>query len=257
MTDKDAALKSGILTKYAELSAHPVFSSLNTIEDLRLFMQFHVFAVWDFMLLLKRLQREFTGIALPWTPPVNRLAARHINEIVLAEESDKAPSGAFMSHFELYITAMREVGADTSQVEEFINLLRGGTSIEAALVDVGADPLVQRFVNATANTAMSGKLTEVLGSFFYGRENVIPLMFSGLLAQWRFDEGNAPVFVFYLKRHIELDADRHGPLADAIIKAHVHDDARMTELFVAAADAVSERRMFWDGVLARIEERRG
>jgi hypothetical protein len=126
MNDTIATMKENIARDYAELSAHPVFSSLKTMDDLRIFMEMHVFAVWDFMSLLKRLQREFTNLSVPWTPPKNFIAARLINDIVLGEESDDAPGDKHMSHYDLYIGSMKEVGADTTKVEGFIELVRGG-----------------------------------------------------------------------------------------------------------------------------------
>lgn len=257
MNDTIALLKQNIAKDYTALGAHPAFGSLRTIDDLRIFMEMHVFAVWDFMSLLKRLQREFTTMTVPWTPPKNFIAARLINDIVLGEESDDAPGGLHMSHYDLYIGAMREVGADTSKVEGFIDLLRKGEPHAAALEKVGAHPTVARFVNATLNTALNGKTHEVLGSFFYGRENVIPTMFKGLLNGWKIDASTAPMFVFYLERHIDLDTERHGPAAKAIIEElfGVNEQA-LLELHHAAQNAVRERLLFWDGVLAHVEELR-
>lgn len=257
MNDTISVMKDNIAKDYAALTAHPAFSSLRTMDDLRIFMEMHVFAVWDFMSLLKRLQREFTNMNVPWTPPKNFVAARLINDIVLGEESDEAPGDKHMSHYDLYIGAMREVGADATKIERFINLLRDGEPYAAALEKVDAHPVVKRFVSATLNTALNSKTHEVLGSFFYGRENVIPLMFKGLLAGWKIDATTAPMFVFYLERHIDLDSERHGPAAKAIIEELFgNNEPALIELHQAAQNAVRERLVFWDGVLALVEERR-
>lgn len=96
-------------------------------------MSWHVFAVWDFMCLVKRLQRELTSIELPWLPSATPVATRMINEIVLAEESDETPDGISMSHLELYLLSMKDAGADTGQIEEFIAWLRTGKPVNRAL----------------------------------------------------------------------------------------------------------------------------
>jgi hypothetical protein len=256
MTGTTESLKTQIAGEYAAVSRHPVFDALESVEDLRIFMECHVFAVWDFMSLLKRLQCELTTMSLPWTPPPSVIAARHINEIVLGEETDEAPGGKHMSHYELYAGAMREVGANPAAIERLMDLLRGGDCIEVALAKVDADPAVARFVTSTINTAINGSLPQVLGSFFYGRENVIPHMFRRLLERWKIDGGTAPVFVFYLERHIELDSERHGPLAEGIINELARDEASQLVLLTSALAAVRERHLLWDGVLARLRERR-
>lgn len=256
MTDTIESLQESIAKDYAALSAHPVFSTLKNMDDLRIFMEMHVFAVWDFMSLLKRLQREYTSMSLPWTPPKNFVAARLINDIVLGEESDDAPNDQHMSHYDLYITGMREVGADTQKVTTFIKLLQEGEHYNNALAKVDAHPTVARFVSHTLNTALNGKTHEVLGAFFYSRENVIPLMFKALLEGWKIDTKTAPAFVFYLERHIQLDTERHGPAAKAIIQEmYGKDEEKLIELHLAAQAAVRERRIFWDGVLTRLQER--
>ncbi len=249
------SLKAQIAVEYAAVSSHPVFDALETIGDLHIFMERHVFAVWDFMSLLKRLQRELTSMNLPWTPPPSVVAARHINEIVLAEETDDAPGGRHMSHYELYVESMREVGANPAKIEMLMDMLRRGDSIRTALDKVHADPAVVRFVTESINTAVNGSLPQVLGSFFYGRENVIPHMFRRLLERWKIGASKAPVFVLYLERHIALDSEQHGPLAEGIIAELVSEETSQLEMLKAALAAVRERHRLWDGVLERLKQR--
>src|SRR5580658_2579931 len=101
----------------AELLDHPIYTQVTSVADLRSFMEDHVFAVWDFMSLLKRLQQDMTCIRVPWFPVNNAKAARLINDIVIGEETDVDPDGSYVSHLDLYLRAMRDIGASTRQFE--------------------------------------------------------------------------------------------------------------------------------------------
>ena len=244
--------------KQQVLANHPVFSAIQTMDDLRLFMSWHVFAVWDFMSLLKRLQRELTTIDLPWLPPANPVAARLINEIVLGEECDDSPDGGHLSHYEMYLMAMKEVGADTNQIAQFEAALRSGTPFEEGLKTVSVHPRVNDFVVGTLSTAIHGSVFEVLGSFFFGRENVIPRMFQRLLDKWQVDEKDAPMFVYYLNRHIELDSDSHGPAAWKLITELTKDNPEgVQQLLSAAKTAIDARCQLWDGLAEELTKRHG
>jgi len=246
-----------ITEKQKSLENHRAFSAIQNIDDLRVFMTWHVFAVWDFMCLVKRLQRDLTSVDLLWVPSDAPLAARLINEIVLGEESDEAPGGNYISHFELYLLAMKEVGADTEQIEKFIDLIRMNTSVKEAMEKLSVNPYIQDFVNNTINTVVNGNVYQVLGSFVFGREHVIPKMFRGLLDNWHIDVNDAPMFVYYLKRHIELDGDEHGPAAIKIIQSLTKENqAAIQQLSCSALDAIDHRAILWDGMVKAISQRK-
>lgn len=243
--------------KLIAMREHKVFSQVSSLEDLRKFMESHVFAVWDFMSLVKRLQRDFTCINVPWIPPKNRMAARLINDIVLGEESDEMPGSHTGSHFHMYLAAMKEVGASTDGIEKFIELIEEGIDYKEALEKISASQIVKNFVKSTMEVCVNGTTEEVLGSFFYGREDSIPQMFSHFLNTWKVKPDEAPIFKYYLERHIELDGDDHGPAAKKIISSVIDGDEKKEErLYESASKAVNERILFWDGLLNNIESKR-
>lgn len=240
-----------------KLAQHPVFESLGSLADLRHFMCAHVFAVWDFMSLLKRLQRDLTCVSVPWMPRQDKVAAHLINEIVLGEESDIAPNGEPASHLDIYLDAMREVGADTVQFEHFLALTRSGIEPAEAMLRAGVPEHVRAFVAHTLRVAARESTLSVLANFFHGRENVIPAMFDSLLQRWQIAEDRAPMFVFYLKRHIEVDGETHGPMARQIIERLAEGDADGQDVLLRAAiESMRARIALWDGVQQSLLEAR-
>lgn len=239
----------------ASLLDHPIYARVNGAHAARVFMSHHVFAVWDFMSLLKALQRRLTSVELPWLPPLDRQAARLINEIVLAEESDEDGKGSFAGHYDLYLEAMGNVGADSTGIERMVNALRAGLSLERALV-VGEVPEASaEFVRTTLDIAMNGATHEIAAAFFLGREQVIPSMFDQLRTSvGRVDTGITERLRYYLSRHVEIDADQHGPAAERLLVSLCgDDDEKWAGAEATACRSLRARIQLWDGVVRALD----
>jgi hypothetical protein len=243
-------LKIQELRKY--LTEHPMYRQLDRVAHIRRFMEAHVFAVWDFMSLLKALQRELTCVEVPWVCRNDAQMMHLINEIVLGEESDSDGEGGHISHFELYLQAMDECGASRARIDGFIADLKTGVQWEAALTKAGVPPHVEAFVRNTLSVALSGAVHRVAAAFFYGREDVIPDMFRAMIAAMESHAGGTPPRLrYYLDRHIEVDGDSHGPLARRMMMKLCGDDrVRHREAVETAISVLNSRIALWDGVAA-------
>jgi hypothetical protein len=232
------------------LVAHPLYAALRDERSVRVFMEAHVFAVWDFQSLLKALQRTVTCVDVPWLPTADPEARRLVNEIVLDEESDLAPAGGHLSHFEIYLQAMRECGADTSPIESFIARLRSGLTLEDAFDSPAIPPGVAPFVQATLAIARCGEPHRIAAAFAYGREEVIPAMFQQIIARLAAASPCAwDTLRYYLERHIGRDAEQHGPQADRLARKLCGDDAtRWLQATEAARTSLEARVNLWDAV---------
>ena len=244
----------------AALLDHPIYTHVASVADLRRFMEDHVFAVWDFMSLLKRLQQDMTCITVPWFPADNAKAARLINDIVIGEETDVGPDGCYVSHLALYLRAMRDIGASTRHFEKFRSLVFVGVPVEVALRQIGAPSHIQAFVAHTMALANSGSTEEVLAAFFYGREDIIPEMFRKLLGTlYGTKDNNEGLrnFVYYIDRHIELDGDSHGPKGRELLDDLVMNlpYARERALRVAC-HSIKARIELWNGTLSTLRNSR-
>lgn len=237
------------------LLGHPLYARLRTLEDLALFMECHVFAVWDFMSLLKALQQRLTCVQVPWVPVGDNRVRRLVNEIVLGEESDQAPDGTPSSHFELYLLAMQEARADTAAVQGFIRRLQEGASIADALASGGVPDCVADFVKHTFAVIEGGKPHVIAAAFTYGREDLIPAMFHELVSRLESEfPGRLSVLRYYLERHIQLDGDEHGEMGRTMVELLCEGNPqREDEARRAAVEALQARLKMWDGISAMIE----
>lgn len=234
----------------SSLLKHSLYAHIDCLEALHFFMQHHVFAVWDFMSLLKTLQQRLCHTSVPWLPPESRQGCRLVNEIVLAEESDEDGSGGFASHFELYHQAMQTCGADTSVIDRFLAELRAGQTVQQALGKADAPIAVRGFVSQTFDVIETGDLCAVASAFTFGREDLLPELFRQIVNQLSLDpSAGLDRFKYYLERHIDLDGEEHGPMAEQLVNFLCGEsEAKRKTAQDAAVDALKSRLRLWNSV---------
>lgn len=234
---------------------HELYRTIKTKDDLGVFMQFHVYAVWDFMSLLKSLQNQLTCVRVPWLPVGDADTRFLINEIVVGEESDVDMNGVRKSHFEIYLDAMEQAGADTTSIKSFISSLKNGKPLLQAFEDAKTPDAAQKFVLSTFEFINSNQAHLLSAVFTFGREELIPGMFVAMINDLHHhfpDEISA--FKYYLDRHIEIDGGHHSHLATSMTKNLCGTDLNKWEEATSAVEKALEMRLqLWNGALNAIK----
>lgn len=252
-----ATINDSIQTRKNLLLNHSLYNRVKTIEDLHCFLENHVYAVWDFMSLLKALQTKLTCTTTPWFPTTNPETRYLINEIVLAEESDLTLDGRHQSHYEMYLEAMLDCGADTTPIEHFLSEVNSLQNIFVAIKTSNTHPNIKAFLDFTFRIIEEGKPHEIAAAFTFGREELIPSMFTEILKNFQanFPESNLDKLIYYFERHIILDADEHGPMAMKMISELCGDDVqKWSDVEEVSIMALEKRIGLWDAIEEHIIE---
>lgn len=230
---------------------HPLYKKVQTIEDLQCFLENHVYAVWDFMSLLKALQAKLTCTTTPWFATKNPETRYLINEIVLAEESDLSIDGRRLSHYEMYIEAMQSSGANTTGIEHFLSEVDSLQNIFVAIKKSSLHPNIKNFLDFTFKVIEEGKAHKIAAAFTFGREDLIPSMFTEILKNFQenFPKTDLSKLIYYFERHIQLDADEHGPMAMKMITELCGTDAqKWSDVEEVSKLALEKRIGLWDAI---------
>ncbi|OOG71162.1 DUF3050 domain-containing protein [Flavobacterium sp. A45] len=250
-----ATINTGIQIQKQQLLNHSLYQKINTVEDLHQFLENHVYAVWDFMSLLKALQNKLTCTSTPWFATPHPETRYLINEIVLAEESDLSIDGRRLSHFEMYLEAMQDCGAKTNSIEHFLEEVNSLQNIFVAIKKSNLHPNIKAFLDFTFKVIEEGKPHKIAAAFTFGREDLIPKMFTEILKnfQSKFPDNDLNKLLYYFERHIELDADEHGPMAMKMITELCGDDSKKwSEVEAISILALEKRIGLWDAIEEQI-----
>ena len=241
-----------------QLLTHSLYEKVKTIEDLHCFLENHIYAVWDFMSLLKALQNKLTCTTTPWLPIGNPEVRYVINEIVVAEETDLAFDGTRQSHFEMYLDAMQQCGANTKEINAFLENVKTTQNIFVSIKQSDLHPNVKAFLDFTFRIIEEGKAHKIAAAFTFGREDLIPSMFTEILKnfQQNFPETDLSKLIYYFERHIELDADEHGPMAMQMISELCGtNETKWKELEEVSIEALEKRLGLWNAIEEQITQK--
>ena len=237
-----------------QLTEHPLYEKIKTVEDLKFFTSHHVYAVWDFMSLVKKLQLTLTCTALPWRPAAHPELGRLINEIVWGEETDLDYEGRPLSHFEMYLNAMEALGVDTTLFHSNYQRLIHSSDILTEIESLVLPEAVADFLKFTFETIQSDQLHCIAAVFTFGREDLIPDLFIAMIKNMgQKDAVNTQPIVYYFERHIEVDGDEHGPLALKMVELLCGNDPKKWEEATEAAKKALEKRLaLWNAISAQL-----
>lgn len=245
------SIKIEIESLRQELLKHSLYAKISTLQDLHVFLENHVYAVWDFMSLLKSLQIHLTSVSIPWKVPPNAQLRYLINEIVVAEESDLALDGSRQSHFEMYVDAMKACGATTVPVQNFLLEVERTKNVFVAIQNSHLPDEVKAFLHFTFTTIETRQPHKIAAAFTFGREDLIPSMFTAMVKnfQQNFPETDLSKLIYYFERHIAIDADEHGPMAMKMIDELCGTDMqKWQDVLEVAKQALQKRIDLWNGI---------
>ena len=241
-----------------KLLNHRLYSNIERIEDLQIFTENHIYAVWDFMSLLKALQIKLTCTKTPWVPNNNSQTAYLINEIVLAEETDVNQLGERKSHYELYIDAMIDIGAKIEFPTKNINEIASSKNVFASIDNLELHKNIKEFLRFTFSVIEEGKPHKIAAIFTFGRENLIPNMFNEILREFEknIKDKDISKLIYYFERHIELDEDEHGPMAlEMVSMLAENDQKKWDEIEKISIEALEKRILLWDAINDQLEKK--
>jgi hypothetical protein len=258
-----AQFQSNIADHKKNLFNHDIYKQVNEIRKAKFFMESHIFGLWDYLTMLKSLQRELASrsILLSEIPNLPFL----INQIVLNEEVDEEGSREYLTAlglYQLYIKAMEEISADSRPITYFVDLIKAGTYWKQALYETKENfrnipDTTYSFLEHNLNVIEFSKIHVIAGVFFFGRED-IHYSFGNFLKISQEKDINISHLRSYLQRHIDDDGETKNPkLGEYILNLLCkNDNSKWKEVEVEVISSIQKRNEFWDGIVESFEKER-
>jgi len=158
------------------------------------------------------------------------------------------------SHFELYLESMENLGANTNLIKKFIKEINSSQSYYESVKKFNIPSVVKEFMDFTFDIIKTNKNHVIASVFTFGREDLIPDMFIEIVKKLSSEKNiKTDLLIYYLERHIELDADEHGPMALKMINNLCGSDPiKWKEATIASEKALKMRIKLWDYVLNEV-----
>ncbi len=231
-----------------KIKQHDLYAHICSLNDLRIFMEHHVFCVWDFMCLLKELHSRIVTTRAPWLPPNDSYSAHLISRILLEEETDRTEDGKnYCSHFELYLKAMHAIGANTWPIQHFLQRLSQQEMLIQAAENCQLPASIQQFICTTFGF-FSHDTHIMAAAFVYGREAITSSLFTPLVQQLELNipceqKSKLKPLLYYLNRHIQLDDAEHLPRALQMLMNLANGDAKKWSKIITHAKVSLHARL--------------
>ena len=256
-----AAIETRIAPLRKRLRQHRIYESLKSLDDVRRFMEVHVFALWDFMHLVKCLHRA-PSTAEATCPPKKRFKKSAgvqslVDEMVQNYANDLNERGERMATFRMYLDAMEQLGAETKCVASFLgdcgdcgDLRAGdlGPVVGPSLLSCRAPRGAADFTAYTCQVIDSSKDHKVAASLVFGRQSLIVDALLRALGEVERREGTrVDKFRFLLSKYKSLYANNWPALSyQVLVELCGYSDEKWKEAEEAAVGALKARIALWD-----------
>jgi hypothetical protein len=151
----------------------------------------------------------------------------------------------------MYLDAMKECGATTQPVLDFLEQVASTKNVFVAIKNANLPEEVKDFLHFSFTIIETGQPHKIASAFTFGREDLIPNMFTEIVKSFQknFPETNVSKLIYYFERHIELDADEHGPMAMKMIDYLCGDDnKKWQDVEQVAQEALQKRIELWNAI---------
>lgn len=242
-----------LLSAHKRLIAHPIFHAIQSLSDLHLFVQNHVFSIWSMTALSKSLHQRLSPYKGLWTPPNNPMSTQMANQLLYHFESNEELGG--LSMLSWYIRAMKECNADTCEIEcmlEYVKDFENYLTITNTL-----EPSVSQLIEWHIEQVEYADELDLASAILLGNLTYYDNMYSVFhreLSQ-RF-ENQAPSCLFLFKQLARVFSGSQFVFHIAALTELCNNQSRRIEQCIqTGVKAMNRQFIFYDGVYYQLMQK--